>query len=69
MFLIGALGVISGLLPNVKGNYSGKWISPNLYVYVLAGYGGGKGGLDFARDLGKQIQESKSEQLETSKIF
>ncbi len=64
VFLIGALGVISGILPNIKGNYAGKWISPNLYVYVLGGYGSGKGGLDFARDLGKQIQESKSEQLE-----
>ena len=63
VFLIGALGVVSGILPNVKGNYSGKWISPNLYVYVLGGYGGGKGGLDFARELGKQIQENKSEQL------
>lgn len=59
VFLIGALGVISGLLPNVVGLYSGKGISPNLYVYVLAGYGGGKGGLDFARKLGEYIHKEK----------
>ena len=65
VFLVGALGVVSGLLPNITGLYSGKWITPNLYVYVLAGYGGGKGGLDFARKLGEQIHLDKRE---TSKI-
>ena len=34
VFLIGAIGVVSGLLPNFKGLYSGKWISPNLFVCV-----------------------------------
>jgi len=61
VFLIGALGVVSGLLPNLIGLYSGKWITPNLYVYVLAGYGGGKGGLDYARKLGEQIHHEKRE--------
>ena len=62
VFLIGALGVVSGMLPNIKGMYSGKWISPNLFVYVLAGYGGGKGGLDYARELGKQIHKAKRDE-------
>ena len=62
VFLVGALGVVSGLLPNVTGLYSGKWITPNLYVYVLAGYGGGKGGLDFARKLGEQIHLDKRDE-------
>ena len=61
VFLIGALGTVSGMLPNIKGLYSGKWISPNLFVYVLAGYGGGKGGMDYARELGKQIHTAKRE--------
>lgn len=61
VFLIGSIGVISGLLPNVKGIYSGKPISPNLYVYILAGYGGGKGSLDYARELGKKIHIQKKE--------
>lgn len=62
VFLIGALGIVSGLLPNIKGFYSGKWISPNLFVYVLAGYGGGKGGLDYARILGSQIHQAKRDE-------
>jgi len=61
VFLIGAIGVISGLLPNLKGLYAGRWIAPNLFVYILAGYGGGKGGLDYARELGKQIHQAKRE--------
>ncbi len=65
VFLIGALGVVSGLLPNIKGLYSGKWISPNLFVYVLAGYGGGKGSLDYARILGKQIHNAKREKAKS----
>jgi len=64
VFLIGAIGVISGLLPNIKGLYSGKWIAPNLFVYVLAGYGGGKGSLDYARALGKQIHQFKREEAQ-----
>lgn len=59
VFLIGAIGVVSGMLPNIKGLYSGKWISPNLFVYVLAGYGGGKGSLDYSRELGSQVHKSK----------
>lgn len=62
VFLIGALGVVSGLLPNIKGLYDGKWISPNLYVYVLSGYGGGKGSLNYARALGEKIHQDKKEE-------
>ena len=62
VFLIGALGAVSGFLPNIKGLYSGKWISPNLFVYVLAGYGGGKGSLDYARDLGTKIHQAKRDE-------
>jgi hypothetical protein len=67
VFLIGAIGVISGLLPNIKGLYSGKWIAPNLFVYVLAGYGGGKGSLDYARSLGKYVHDQKRD--EATKLF
>lgn len=68
VFLIGAIGVISGLLPNLKGLYAGRPIAPNLFVYILAGYGGGKGGLDYARELGKQIHISKKEKAKKLKI-
>lgn len=65
VFLIGALGVVSGLLSNIKGLYSGKWISSNLFVYVLAGYGSGKGSLEFARVLGKKIHIAKREKAKS----
>lgn len=68
VFLIGAIGVISGLLPNLKGLYAGRWIAPNLFVYILAGYGGGKGGLDYARELGKQIHQSKREKAKKMRL-
>jgi len=59
VFLIGSIGVMSGLLPNVKAFYDGKWIAPNLYVYVLAGYAEGKGALDYSRILGSLIHDNK----------
>jgi hypothetical protein len=66
VFLIGALGVVSGMLPNINGIYAGKVISPNLYVYILSGYGEGKGGLDYARQLGKQVHQAKKEEYNES---
>ena len=56
VFLVGALGVISGILPNVRGFYDHNKVGPNLYVYVLAPYGSGKGTLKLARALGEAIQ-------------
>jgi hypothetical protein len=64
VFLIGALGVISGILPNVTGHYDGRYLGPNLYVYVLGGYGVGKGGLGYARQLGQAIHAAKRSQSE-----
>lgn len=42
-FLVGALGVLSGILPKVQGFYDASFTGPNLYCYVLAAYGTGKG--------------------------
>lgn len=61
VFLVGALGVLSGCLPNVKGFYDQKFYSPHLYVYILAPYGSGKGALTFARELGQQIHQKRRE--------
>lgn len=63
-FLIGAIGVNSGLLPNVCGHYDGSTVYPNLYVYTVAPYGAGKGGLKYARELGKPIHQAKREEAE-----
>ncbi len=59
LFLFAALGVLSGCLPNYYGHYDGRWISPHLYVYVLAPYGTGKGSMIFAKSLGDAIQGTK----------
>jgi hypothetical protein len=67
VFLVGALGVISGILPNVRGFYDGKDVSPHLFVYVLAKYGTGKGSLQYAKMLGQEIHRAKREQYQKQK--
>ena len=61
VFLIGALGVVSGLLPNVRGFYDQQFYGPNLFVYILAPYGSGKGMLRYARALGEAIHNLQKE--------
>lgn len=55
VFLVGALGVISGCLPRMEGSYFGRLVSPHLYVFVTAPAGAGKGTLKFARELASYI--------------
>ena len=59
VFLMGALGVISGLIPNIIGLYDGAMVTPNLYVYILGPYGSGKGALRYARELGNHVHRQK----------
>ncbi len=59
VFLMGALGVISGMLPNIVGQYDGQTVTPNLYVYILGPYGSGKGALRYARELGAAVHRLK----------
>jgi len=59
VFLISALGVLSGLLPNVHGFYDTQFYSPNLYTYVLGKYGSGKGSIQIAKMLGFSIHSAK----------
>ncbi|MEM9823861.1 MAG: DUF3987 domain-containing protein [Bacteroidota bacterium] len=63
VFLVGALGVVSGILPNVQGAYDGKFYGPHLYCYILARYGTGKGGLHFCKQLAYPIHQRKKEQF------
>ena len=65
VFLTGALGVLSGCLPNVHGIYDGRINYPNLYTFVIAPAASGKGALVYARELGithheKLLAESKA---------
>lgn len=64
VFLIGALGVISGILPNIHGYYDNKFYGPNLFVYLLGKYGIGKGGLSHSRSLAYPIHKTKRNQYE-----
>lgn len=61
VFLVGALAVLSGLLPNVRGFYDQQFYSPNLFCYILAPYGSGKGTLKLARALGEAVHAHKKE--------
>lgn len=64
VFLVGALGVVSGLLPNIRGFYDTRYYGPNLYCYVLARYGSGKGSLNLSHLLGAVIHRRKKEQYQ-----
>jgi hypothetical protein len=59
VFLIGALAVISGLMPNVQGVYDNKPIYPNLYAYLIGPYGSGKGALNYCSYLVKPTHDTK----------
>ena len=61
VFLVGAIGVISGLLPNVRGFYDTQYYGCNLYVYILGAYGTGKGGLSLSRRLGMAVHNRRKE--------
>jgi len=61
VFLVGAIGVVSGLLPNVRGFYDGQHTGCNLFCYVLGQYGTGKGGLKLAYQLGKAVHARRKE--------
>ncbi len=64
VFLTGALGVLSGLLPKVSGVYDGHICFPNLFVFVIAPAASGKGALKFSKCLGSAYHD---ELLEVSK--
>ena len=74
VFLSGALGVLSGCLPGVKGKYDRKFYSSHLFVFVIAAAGSGKGVLSFAEDLARPyddelIESSKKELKEYKKAM
>lgn len=59
MLLLGQLGVVSGMLPNIIGTYDGKPLQPNLFVYILGPFGEGKGTLNWAKKLGDPVDMEK----------
>ena len=63
-FLIGALGVLSGMLPNVQGKYFKRMVGANLYCFVIGRYGTGKGALLWAKDIGQRLDSYRMEQAQ-----
>lgn len=51
VFLTGALGILSGCIPNVKGIYAHQEVYPNLFTFAIAPAASGKGALKFAKQL------------------
>jgi len=51
VFLTGALSILSGCLPGVKGVYAGNEVFPNLFSFAIAPAASGKGALKFAKML------------------
>lgn len=54
VFLTGALGILSGCLPNVHGYYRGDKVYPHLYTFTIAPPASGKGVLKNARKLAQK---------------
>jgi hypothetical protein len=49
VFLTGALAILSGCLPGVKGVYAGNEVFPNVFSFAIAPAASGKGALKFAK--------------------
>lgn len=59
IIFLSLLGVLSACLPNVKGNYDGRFFGTNLYVFIIAPPASGKGVMDWSKLLIQPIHESK----------
>lgn len=62
VFLIGAIAVISGSLPNIEGIYFDEPHSAHLYSFITAPAGSGKGKLKWAKFFGLRIHKTMVEQ-------
>jgi hypothetical protein len=62
VFLIGAISVISGCLPNIEGIYFDEPVSAHLYSFITAPAGSGKGKLKWAKYFGQKIHKTMVQQ-------
>jgi hypothetical protein len=62
VYLIGAITILSGCLPNVKGNYFDNIVYPNLYSFILAPPSSGKHVLKYSMQLGIKYHERLKEE-------
>jgi hypothetical protein len=68
VFLVSAFGLLSGVLPNVKGHYGGHWVGANLYVFIVGGFGTGKGAMAFAKQLIEPIEQQIQKENEAQAL-
>ena len=64
VFLTGALGTCSAILPNVRFRYGKKWYSPHVFLFILAEAGRGKGILSHALSLADGIDDLLADEYE-----
>jgi hypothetical protein len=57
VFLASSLAVVSSLLPNVHTVYDSKVLEANLFLFLAAGFGVGKGAASYARMLAQPTQK------------
>lgn len=67
LFLVSAMAVLSGMMPNVQGMYFGRQVMPNLYCFVIGRYGTGKGAMMWARDIGEATEAYREEQAKQNR--
>lgn len=67
ILLLGTLTVLSGCMPNVMGFYDRKWVSPNLYTFIEAPAGSGKGVLSWTRLIGMEVHKMLLEETNLAK--
>lgn len=57
VFFTSALGILSGCMPNVSGEYAQKTVFPNLFTFILAPAANGKGSMTMAKMLADTYHE------------
>ena len=61
--LIGYIGLLSGILPNIVGSYDQAYVESNLYVYCVGPFGSGKGQIDKVRKIFSKIHDEMNNEF------
>jgi hypothetical protein len=62
VFLIGAIAVLSGCLPNIQGIYFDEPCTAHLFAFITAPAGSGKGKMKWSKFFGQAIHDHLTEQ-------
>jgi hypothetical protein len=66
VFLISAIGVLSGCMPNVAGSYFDRLYFPYSYIFITAPPASGKGIITWSKKLGVVIHDSYVDETNNS---